>query len=139
MRQKRNCEMSYFEDCLVLKPSKHPCCLTHVQKLKEKFQSCSPGCPVWAPLQGQVLLPRGSFAWLGEWLGLNVDSLHKQIQRKHVFILPKFSSVFPLMGTPQYKTLLHRSCFQQESGHSHRLQPMFLTCYLFLLYSLQRS
>lgn len=132
MRQKRNCKMGYFEDCLVLKPSATPCCLTHIQKLKEKCQSCSPGYPSWAqpcpwnPLQGQVLLPRGSFAWLGEWLWLNVDSLHEQIQIKHVFVLPEFSSMFPLMETPQYKTLLHRRRrFTQVIAHVSHLLTLF--------------
>lgn len=47
-RQKRNCKMSNFGDCLVLKPTESPRCHMAIEKSKEKSQSCSLGCPVWA-------------------------------------------------------------------------------------------
>lgn len=112
-RQKRNIKIGYFEDNLALKPSEHPSCLTPIQKLKEKCQSCSPGMDLALPLGSSPEAgpaPQRKLFLVGRVVVANADSPQKQIQRKDVFTPPKFSSMFPLMGMPQCKMVRH-SCF----------------------------
>lgn len=93
-------------------------------EIRGKMWSCSPGCPAWAqpcpwaPFQAQVLLPRGSFAWLGERLWLNADPPHKQIQRNDVFIQPKFSSMFPWWGYHRIKPFSTEIVSSRSQKHS---------------------